>query len=382
MKNNVRNFNEIKLQMLKSEIYLDERATKSIDAIRLNDYSSDIRLEYARDIDRIVHSIAYTRYIDKTQVYPSLYSEDISKRITHVQFVSRASKTIARALGLNEDLCEAISLGHDLGHVPFGHEGEYILNDISMSELGEIFSHNVQSVRDLMYIERGGQGLNLTVQTLDGILCHNGELESQYNLPVKKDLNIFLDEYKSCYSSSENIKKLRPMTLEGCVVRIADIIGYIGKDIEDSIKLNYFSREKIPDEICKTLGNNNIDIMNNLIVDVIDNSYNKDTISMSDLVYEMMSKLKKFNYDNIYKKSSTEESLAAIRLMFKELFYYYLEALEKDNKSSDIYKEFLNTMNEEYLSNNSNKRKVIDYIAGMTDTYMKNMYKLNIKGRI
>ncbi len=144
----------IKNQMLKSEDALKEYATKSKDAIRLHDEENDVRLEYARDIDRIIHSPSYTRYIDKTQVYSYVSNDNISRRMTHVQFVSRAAKTIARSLGLNEDLCDAIALGHDVGHVPFGHYGESILNELSMKNTGLYFAHNLNSVRVFKDLEK------------------------------------------------------------------------------------------------------------------------------------------------------------------------------------------------------------------------------------
>ena len=183
---------DIKIQMLKSEDSLKSYATKSIEAVRLKEENSDIRLEYARDIDRIIHSPSYTRYIDKTQVYSYVSNDNISRRMTHVQFVSRAAKTIARGLGLNEDLCESIALGHDVGHVPFGHFGESILNEISKKRMGKCFAHNLNSVRVYKDIEKKGIGCNLTLQTLDGIMCHNGELVQKEYRPVKKNIDIFL----------------------------------------------------------------------------------------------------------------------------------------------------------------------------------------------
>ncbi len=381
MRKSISIFDKVKKQMLKSESILSPLACRSENAIRLYNEDDDIRLNFEHDIDRIMHSLSYTRYIDKTQVYHLVDDDQISKRITHVQFVSRAARTIARALGLNEDLCEAISLGHDIGHVPFGHEGEYILDEISRKELGQVFAHNVQSVRNLMYIEKNGYGLNLTVQTLDGILCHNGEFVSHEYRPKNKNKEYFMDEFSGCYEDIRNIEKLRPMTLEGCVVRISDIIGYIGKDIEDAIRLGNFNRENIPQEISNVLGNTNVDIMNNIILDIIENSFEKDYISMSDDVYAAIKSLKKFNYENIYSKSTTNDEREYIKKVFNDLFYYYLNALDNNIYDSDIYTVFLNSMCKEYIENNSNKRKVIDYIAGMTDNYILSMHEKNIKER-
>lgn len=377
MRRNINIYNEVKSQMKKSELVLSKLASKSDDAIRLLSEKEGIRLEYEHDIDRILHSTSYTRYIDKTQVYHFVDDDHISKRITHVQFVSRAARTISRALGLNEDLTESISLGHDIGHVPFGHEGEYALDELSKRELGQVFSHNVQSVRNLMFVEKSGNGLNLTIQTLDGILCHNGELVAHEYRPIKKSKEEFLKEYLSSYNIL-NSTKLIPMTLEGCVVRISDIIGYIGKDIEDSIQIGAFKREQIPTEISDVLGNNNVDIMNNIILDIIENSFSKDYISMSDEVYTAIKNLKKFNYENIYKKSTTDEERENIRKIFNELFAFYNKVLEKEDINSDIYTVFLNSMCKEYIENTDKKRIVIDYLAGMTDKYILSVYEKNI----
>lgn len=382
LKVNIKNYNDVKKQMYKSEDVLNKYAAKSEDAVRLKEEKKqDIRLEYAHDIDRIIHSLSYTRYIDKTQVYSNSHDDNISKRMTHVQFVSRTSQTIARALGLNEDLCEAISLGHDIGHVPFGHAGERILNKISKKYIGQVFAHNVQSMRNFMFVENRGKGLNLTIQTLDGMICHNGEFISDKYEPIKKDKDILLKEYNDCYKDEKYINALIPMTLEGCIVRISDIIGYIGKDIEDAIILGKFKREEIPDNIVKVLGNTNKDIMNSIILDIIENSFGKSYISMSNSVYEVLNELKKFNYVNIYDKSLTDIELLDMSNMFNKLFLYYLDILKLKNDgyyNCDIYKVFLKYMEEDYLKNTSNERIVIDYIAGMTDDYIKHVYKKNI----
>ena len=176
-----------KNNFLNNEKYLSEYACLDKEAIRFKEEDSDIRPNYFHDIDRIIHSLSYTRYLDKTQVFTRSDNDHISKRITHVQLVSKIARTIGRALALNEDLIEAIALGHDIGHTPLGHTGEAILNDLSLQELNEYFAHNIQSVRHLMIVDNNGKGFNLTVQVLDGIMCHNGEmLDSKYT-PVKKD---------------------------------------------------------------------------------------------------------------------------------------------------------------------------------------------------
>lgn len=366
--------NEIKKQMAKSELGLSKYATKSNEAIRIHQEKKDIRLDFARDADRILHTLTYTRYIDKTQVYSDIPNDHISKRMTHVQFVSKASRTIARALGLNEDLCEAISLGHDVGHTPFGHNGEAILNDISKRVLSKGFSHNLNSVRVLKDLENSGYGCNLTLQTLDGIMCHNGELVMSNYAPVKKDINTFLDEFNSCMQNENNIKKLRPMTLEGCVVRISDIIGYIGKDIEDAQILGKINVNEIPDNIKMILGITNAEIMNNIIMDIVKNSFNKPYIEMSKEVFNAVVDLKKFNMEKIYKKSATEKQLKLYKEMFNNLYNIYLEALKNNNYKNDIYL-FLDNMCDEYKNNTKIEQIVIDFISGMTDRYMESQYQ-------
>ena len=370
-------YEKIKKNMNRCEEDLAEYASFSKDAIRDFDESDkDFRNEYERDVDKIIYSLSFTRYIDKTQVYSLRYNDNISRRMTHVQYVSRISRTIARALKLNEDLCEAIALGHDIGHVPYGHEGEYILNDISKEKMGRCFAHNLQSVRDLYVVENNGKGINLSLQTLDGIMAHNGEiLQDEYRPIFDKTKQGFLLEYEMCFADDSNIKKIRPMTLEGCVVRISDIISYIGRDIEDAIRLGFLKYEDIPSDILEVLGTNNSEIINTVINDVVENSYGKDYIKMSQEVYDAMIKLKKFNSENIYKKSMTDEDRCVLREKFKFLYDTYIEAINNKYLDNSIYKDFLNYMDEKYLRNTQDGIKVIDFIAGMTDNYFEREYK-------
>lgn len=358
---------QAKINFLAKEENLSEYATKSCDAIRLKEMIPDIRPNFFRDIDKIIHSLSYTRYSDKTQVFPYKENDHISKRMIHVQLVSKVARTIGRALNLNEDLIEAIALGHDIGHTPLGHEGEYILDEISERELGEKFAHNIQSVRHCMYVENKGKGLNLSIQVLDGIMCHNGEMLSNEYIPMKKDKDEFLKEFNNSYTNYSETKKCSPMTLEGCVVRISDIIGYIGRDIEDAIELGKIKREELPKEISDVLGTTNKDIINTIILDIIKESINKPYIKMSKDVYNALFALKKFNSENIYSKSMSKEDKEYYRQGMNILFNDYLNAIETGNKNSVIFTMFLNEQDDEYLENTSKKRQVIDFIAGMTD---------------
>ncbi len=368
---------KIKKNMLKSEKYLIKYACKSKDAIRELPQDEDIRLEYARDVDKIIHSSCYTRYMSKTQVFVDPINDHISTRMTHVQYVSKAARTIARALGLNEDLCEAIALGHDVGHTPYGHFGENVLNKISKAyNNGKCFAHNLNSVRVFRVLEKKGESTNLTLQVLDGIMCHNGEfLQSKYMPKKNKTFDDLINEYNECLENEENIKKLTPMTLEGCVVRISDIIGYIGKDIDDASRLGIFDKNLLPENVKKYLGTENTEIMNSIIIDVINNSIGKNYISMSKEVYDAVLELKKFNYDKIYVKAITDEDRKRYTKTIESLYSIYSRALDMKDENNDIYKVFLNNMSKDYIENTSDSQKIIDYISGMTDNYLENQYE-------
>lgn len=372
------NLEKCKKNFLLNELYLCEFATKSSEAIRLNDISPDIRPAYFRDIDRIIHSLSYTRYIGKTQVFSFKENDNISQRMIHVQLVSKIARTIGRALRLNCDLIEAISLGHDIGHPPLGHNGEAILNEIALKELNECFLHNIQSVRYYLEIEKGGQGSNLTIQTLDGIMCHNGEEVLKVYEPVKKTKQEFLTEYKNSFKSKNISLNYRPMTLEACVVKISDVIAYVGRDIEDAINMDLLQRSKLPKNVTKVLGNTNTDIVNTVILDIIEESMNKPYIKMSDKVYKALKELKEFNLHNIYIKSSTPEEMNNYKKDIYMLYNIYLNDLNTNNTESIIYTLFLNDKNNLYKENN-NKRIVIDFICGMTDDFFKTQVLLNVK---
>lgn len=362
-------------KMLRYESLYSKYACFDKDAIRLKDYTPDLRPNYFRDADRIIHSSSYTRYMGKTQVFTLRDNDNISTRMIHVQLVSKIARTIGRALSLNEDLIEAIALGHDLGHAPFGHEGERIINEISIENNEGFFNHNVQSVRELMVLANNGDGCNLTIQTLDGILCHNGELEQKKYAPKKKSTDDFLNDYYSCYTKEGYIKELVPMTLEGCVVRISDMIAYLGRDIEDACKLGIIDKSQIPENIVKVLGSNNREIVNSIILDIIKNSTDKSYITISDEVFNAISEIKNFNYKYIYDKAHSQNLVSDFEHKFRFLFKKLLDILNKGDQNHAIFTGFLNGMNKEYLKNTSNERKVLDYIAGMTDDYFLNEYK-------
>lgn len=365
--------------MKKHCFHLSKYATLDEDAIYLRDYNPDIRTPYFRDIDKIIYSLSYVRYMDKTQVFTISSNDHVQKRMIHVQYVAKIARTIGRALGLNEDLIEAAALGHDLGHTPYGHEGEKVLDKISR-ELGEgNFHHNINSVRNLMSIENYGKGHNISIQVLDAIMCHNGELVSNEYHPKKKTQEDFLNEYFTSYKDKEATKYLRPMTLEGCVVRISDIIAYLGRDVEDGIRMGLVTFEDIPEDIKRVLGNNNSEIIDKIISDIIENSVDEPYIKMSDEVFNAVKALKDFNYEFIYHKSLSEVKREYIEFMFRSVINRYMKDLAEGNTSSVIYTSYLDNMSKEYKEN-SNARIVLDYVSGMTDDYFNAQFdKLNIK---
>lgn len=367
------NIDRVYKKLLKEE-NLSSYACLDQDAVRLSPIVSDIRPNYFRDIDRIIHSLAYSRYMDKTQVFTKQKNNHITKRMLHVQLVSKIARTIGRALGLNEDLIEAIALGHDIGHVPYGHEGERILNQISLRYNQGYFLHNVQSVRTLMTLENNGNGSNLTVQVLDGILCHNGEEFLQKYEYQNKTVEEFVSDYKNCYLDKKNNSNIMPMTLEGCVVRVSDGIAYLGRDVEDAIRLDIIKEGDLPESITNVLGKHNKDIINTIIVDIIENSINKPYITLSKEIYDAMNELKSFNYKNIYYKSNQSEDLENACEMFETLFQKNLEYLNNNDITQDIFKIYLNHMKESYVEKTAKERIVIDYIAGMTDEFFASQY--------
>ena len=205
-------------------------------------------------------------------------------------------------------------------------------------------------------------------------MCHNGELELKEYHPREKTKEEFLEEYERTYTDKDQVKKLVPMTLEGCVVRISDIIAYIGRDIEDAIRMKVISKEDVPEEITSVLGLANRDIINTIITDLISRSVGKDYLSLSDDIFNAIKSLKAFNYEHIYSKANSKENLELFKDMFNKVFEHFLNDVRNDNRESDIFTIFLNDMSEEYMNNTSDERKVIDYIAGMTDDFMIKEY--------
>jgi dGTPase len=354
---------------------LSKSACLSSKAVRrLAEKNDDHRLSFSIDCDRILHSKAYTRYIDKTQVFYMVSNDHITHRVLHVQLVSKIARTIGRFLYLNEDLIEAIALGHDLGHPPFGHDGESILSEICIANNLPAFLHNVQSIRFLESLEKKGRGLNLTLQTLDGILCHDGEALGTVLTPtLHKTFATFDTDYQR--TAEDPTYKTTPMTLEGCVVRLSDTIAYIGRDIEDAIELNLITRDQIPQECTEILGRTNGTIVYRLVTDLIKASTDS-SIQFSAKISEVLRKLKKFNYEHIYLNPTIKSETHKIKKCYQVLFDTYMNHLESADSSSLIMKDFVNYLDPHILANNAHASIVRDFIAGMTDDYFLTQAKL------
>lgn len=331
------------------------------------------RPAYVRDVEKILHLPFYNRYADKTQVFSFYQNDDLTRRALHVQLVSRIARNIGRLLGLNLDLIEAIALGHDIGHTPFGHAGERFLSELLRQETGRYFTHNAQSVRvlDRLFVR------NCTFQTLDGILCHNGEFEQQEYRPTRNcDFAVLDQQLEACFVGGGTAgAELVPATLEGCVVRICDMIAYLGKDRQDA----EIARIVPTDYHYKTeqIGASNAAIINNLTVDIVENSYGKDHILLSPEAFQDIKTAKDENYRVIYKNKAVDADYEAlIRPMFEEVYAHLLDDLKRRDEESIFWKHHIAFLNEQqrfyrgadYLAEEPNQI-VCDYIASMTDDY-------------
>ena len=361
--------------------YVSEYAFKSEDVLRRNmahDKANLWRPAFVRDVEKIMHIPLYNRYSDKTQVFSLLKNDDISRRALHVQLVSRIARNIGTVLGLNSDLIEAISLGHDIGHAPFGHAGERILSDLYYEHTGRLFNHNIHSARVLDKIFP----LNLSLQTLDGIICHNGELELEEYRPVPyNDFETFDKKMEQSYLDKSAIKKLVPSTLEACVMRVSDIIAYLGKDRQDAVRIGMFDNN---DVFCDgEIGASNAEIINNMIVNIIENSYGKPYLQMDKKYFEAFSMLKKENQDMIYYNDKLDYVYDnQIKPMMTELYDVMLKDVKEHNTKSFIYRHHINYINnatryyskKDYADNEANDI-VVDYIASMTDDYFIDLHR-------
>ncbi len=309
---------------------LSEFAQKSVNSKGrvVEEEECNIRTCYQRDRDRIIHSKAFRRLSHKTQVFILPHSDHFRTRLSHTLEVSQIARTVARALNLNEDLTEAIALGHDLGHTPFGHIGEAALSKVR----NKTFDHNVQSVRIVEKIERDGKGLNLSFETLDGMLNHRGHGN--------------------------------PLTLEGQVVQISDKIAYINHDIEDALRSELISVEELPQKIIEKGFDNSSKRINYFVSDIIENSYNKNEVKLSEETKEDLYELRDFLFKRVYKNEKLLRDNSKVLHMFNDFYSYFSENIKQ------LPKEYI-----EMIKNNSSIDDVIcDYIVGMTDRYAINLY--------
>ncbi|MEG0918386.1 MAG: deoxyguanosinetriphosphate triphosphohydrolase [Anaerovoracaceae bacterium] len=315
--------------------YLSKYACKSIESLGrvFEEEKCNVRTDFQRDRDRIVHSKAFRRLMHKTQVFLAPEGDHFRTRLTHTIEVSQIARTIARALALNEDLTEAIALGHDLGHTPFGHNGEVILSNLFPGG----FNHNEQSLRVCEILEdshgKGKRGMNLTKEVKDGILNHSGP----------------------------NI----PFTLEGQVVRISDRIAYINHDIDDAIRSKVIKSEDLPNNCIKLLGDDHRTRINTLVIDLVKNSECKNKIQMSPEISEAMDQLRGYMFKNVYRNNVVKRAsdLAKVENIITSLYDYFL------NYPEELPLE-LNKLIPEF-----NKEEIVkDFIAGMTDRYAINLY--------
>ena len=288
---------------------------------------SALRTEFQRDRDRIIHSQSFRRLMYKTQVFLAPAGDHYRTRLTHTLEVCQIARTIARALRLNEDLTEAIALGHDLGHTPFGHAGETVMQQCYSPD----FSHNMQGVRVVEKLENGGKGLNLTAEVVDGIACH------------------------SC--------KTMPKTLEGAIIRYADRIAYINHDIDDALRAGILQKEEIPTPLCDVLGYTHGQRINTMVASVVSASMDKPEIVMESDVWEATDRLRDFLFERVYRDNVAKDEEIKAKDMLAQLFVYFEEHPEK------LPIDYLETISKESVG-----RAVCDYISGMTDRYALDLY--------
>lgn len=333
------------------------------------------RPNFAHDIDRIIHCPYYNRYSDKTQVFSLIRNDDITRRSLHVQLVSRIARTIGSALNLNLDLIEAIALGHDMGHTPFAHSGEVYLDELYQKHAGRHFSHSIHSVRVL----DGIFPINISLQVLDGIACHNGEIELEEYTPVPlTSFGDFDAMIERCYVDKSQVRRLMPSTLEGAVVRISDIIAYLGRDRQDAVRINVVD----PAEFEHTLiGSMNSEIINNLVVNIIENSYGKPYICLDREHFDALKIAKRENYFHIYESAATRAKLdTTAKPMMGEIYEQMLSDLLSGKTDSPIFRHHIDYINHARYHRDIPYGKeepnqiVVDYIASMTDDYFIDLH--------
>ncbi|MBN1974342.1 MAG: HD domain-containing protein [Sedimentisphaerales bacterium] len=370
------------------ELYPNPHAAVNTKGRKERQDFDDFRTEFQRDVHRIIYSQSFRRLRYKTQVFYFPQNDHVSTRMDHVRFVASAARTVARSLRLNEDLAEAIGLAHDIGHAPFGHQGEDFFNEIINSHL-ELkacmpkFSHEIYGLRVVDYIakrDREKPGLNLTWEVRDGIVSHCGEDFKTCKL-LMGDKNKNLDNIKTREDAD------LPATLEGCIVRLIDKIAYAGKDVEDAIEVDIIKEKDIPSKFKKRLGKTNGMIIGTFIEDIIKNSFEKNYIELSLEFGNLLHELIQFNIEHIYHRPKAEEYKEQAGKTIKFLFEDLLSEIKRTNRfESDrysdpqkngsiprVYRIFQNFITEDmkdvYTQNDPDELIVLDFIAGMTDIF-------------
>lgn len=343
---------------------------------RTHPHQPDLRDEYFRDQTKIIHSLPFRRLKHKTQVFFAPNNDHICTRIEHVLHVATIAATICRGLNksgkweLSEDLAYAIGLGHDIGHAPFGHEGERAI-DACLTR-PKRFLHELNSYRVVEHLANYGEGLNLTFAVKDGIICHCGEDFANNQLRPAKQPN-----------DLEKItgRNQMPSTYEGCIVRLSDKIAYLGRDIEDAVKAGLLTFNDIPRDVREEIGSSNGEIINALTLDLIHHSQDRDSIGFSDEKFEMISHLRQFNYEHIYHNEQMRQRKETIDKCIRDLFDYFRRlfarygfdyaAYEKEGKQTAYnFAKYMRSMKNVYREDPAQIDDIIaDYIAGMTDSF-------------
>lgn len=347
-------------------------------ALRRRDDPSDTaniwRTAFMRDMDKILYCPFYSRYADKTQVFSLYRNDDVTRRSLHVQFVSRIASTVGRALNLNTDLIEAIALGHDIGHTPFGHSGEKYLDKLFYEHAGRHFSHNIHSVRVLDEIFP----LNLSLQTLNGIAAHNGEkLEPRVAPAPMTSFEEFDNIIEDCCLSKNGF--MRASTMEACVVRYADIVAYLGKDRQDAARTaKMLDPESFADGV---IGQKTPEIVNNLEVSIIENSYGMPYVQIDSEHFYALKQAISDNYTRIYEDPLHKSLLENLEPMMRQIYEKMLQDVYDKNEESPIFRHhirYIENMNyprvKPYAETEANQL-VVDYIASMTDDYFVDLYR-------
>jgi dGTPase len=338
---------------------------------RIIEKTPDVRGVYYRDTTAIIHSSAFRRLKHKTQVFFAPNNDHICTRIEHVLHVASIASTICKGLNLNQELAWAIGVGHDLGHTPFGHVGEVILSDLMQKEGLEPFEHEIHSLRVVDFLSNKGNGMNLTYAVRDGIVSHCGESFVECITPSFK-----IKDLKNIKSK----KDLVPTTFEAAIVRFSDSIAYLGRDWEDACRLNIIDKENMPKGPKKLLGNSNSEIIDTLVNDIIDSS-DIDGIRFSKEIFEVITEMKDYNYNNIYKspilngyKKYFSRLLNLIYQYLNDLFNTYYDDKEKYKEEKNMlaigFSNHVSEMLPVYIEKEGScKRLIFDYIAGMSDNF-------------